>query len=1434
MPLHNVMVSETTSFEISGFGEYSVPHGTKAAVLLKQLRSHLRLSQQLTTHLYADGLSVDGRATAGVWPLTAGARLSFEEDPQSCDPLQILESLHFGTSTTPRGEALTSLARFGIMMNAGKTHLRAPITAIARGSVRPILNAVAPNEPPANIPELRELAQSAHSDTPRRAWFPLPRLILRTFRLACGRLPATDGVVLRVKDSLEEKAREIEIRGPLPVAAFERYCAEAAEESREFDPESQQSELPAGQTHSQVVGAAPNARGRSVKVRQAANTDAARGALVPVLSAVIPLVLSAGLAFFLKQPMFLLFALTGPLLAFVQFAARKRPLPQDLNYHQFPQWLRRGLHGQTLNDILAVKLIASRLGTHSPSAPLPSKDVRALQRIVPSTQAQQLAVLALAHGVARQGFIQVIAPRAQAKQWMWLRWLFPLVTLYDSPDGLLPALRSQGAATGTSPDALTVVVGWNGTAAIFAPGSVWNPRALDAAMRSAKVRGDLGNAVKEYSTLSHAAADSEQIARICAAASLRQVVSQDLPNSANMPMSTLVNYVPAPWDRNSWDSFVITFGVDAQGTHNIDVTQQGPHMLVAGTTGSGKSEFLISFILSAAQQYSPRELNIVLVDYKGGAGLGRAAALPHCVGMVTDLDSTEASRALHGIRLELTRREHVLADSGTSHFAQHNAHCAEQDILPRLLIVVDEFRALSDELPDFLPRLVRLAAQGRSLGMHLVLATQRPAGAVSPEMRANISLRVCLRVSDEQDSLDVVGVTDGAHISPARPGRLLVSSGNAAANTLQSLYCAEGSSQLHDLSRLNSWHEPLTLHTAMYASEEGNHFTELSSAFVYNRYGLARRLWAPALPQAFAHVDCEPQYRAEAYAPSSAREHSCVPSALVAPTDSVEVYRRNWLSPCPAGSLVPNGCIVGVTSTGNAAKNQPDARPQSDPDAVGATCMLVVAPSQRGKTTALAALGLDCSSFIPATDAVAGGTGGSCEHPGRSVTSGSRTIHWIGAPQDFAGVVAAFSSAQHAHLANVIDQADAFLIHALLSRMLQSSDPSSPHTTQFGPASVELRSHDSAPTIPMAHTQILLIDNLEVVRTTLESFDRGSGVGLLDQVLRAGQTGEIKVAAACTRLPPTQLLSLFPQRLLLSSGSKETDGLNGVPRELLPLPSIVGRGVWVTAQSTDSCQIRDSLNATNARDTDLLVKPISDVSPEPGISAGTKAKTDTSTGFGTSTSFGSTFNGNTAAHPERIWSLGELPDLPVSGITVGYTPAVLAIQQFEALIVTGARRSGRTQTLKALGRHLKSHGYTVVRIYGRDPNCDVLAKAALDQINGNCSAQFAVQIDDLDVFESRNSTLAVELLTTAQQASAIVQATCTSSALTSAFRGALSELREHECVLLLDPRSHRDREVCTVSIARAIDSAPFTGKAVFVHSGQALPARVNVESEGTP
>ena len=226
-------------------------------------------------------------------------------------------------------------------------------------------------------------------------------------------------------------------------------------------------------------------------------------------------------------------------------------------------------------------------------------------------------------------------------------------------------------------------------------------------------------------------------------------------------------------------------GIGEDGVLDLDLVADGPHALIGGTTGSGKSELLRSMVAGMAARTDPDHLVFVLVDYKGGSAFDECAALPHTVGMVTDLDESLGERALRSLEAELHHRERLLRDAGAQDLPAYLAAGSPAGPLPRLVVVIDEFATLAAELPDFLGALVGIAQRGRSLGVHLILATQRPQGAVNANIKANTNLRIALRVQDAADSNDIIDRPTAASLSRSTPGRAYVRRGPGEVEIVQ-------------------------------------------------------------------------------------------------------------------------------------------------------------------------------------------------------------------------------------------------------------------------------------------------------------------------------------------------------------------------------------------------------------------------------------------------------------------------------------------------------------------------------------------------------------------------------------------------------------------------------------------------------------------------
>ncbi|AWB44411.1 type VII secretion protein EssC [Paenibacillus sp. CAA11] len=216
----------------------------------------------------------------------------------------------------------------------------------------------------------------------------------------------------------------------------------------------------------------------------------------------------------------------------------------------------------------------------------------------------------------------------------------------------------------------------------------------------------------------------------------------------------------------------------------LDAEGHGPHGLIAGTTGSGKSGLLQSLVAVIAANYHPHDAAFLMIDYKGGGMSGPLRHLPHVIGSLTNLDGRMVARAKTALRAELIRRQKLLQEAGYfEHIDDYYQSGAALGPLPHLFVIVDEFAELKRDYPDFIDELVSVASIGRTLGLHLILSTQKPAGVVDDKIWSNARFRICLRVEEEADSRDMLKAPHAAHITI--PGRGYVQIGSGALEEVQ-------------------------------------------------------------------------------------------------------------------------------------------------------------------------------------------------------------------------------------------------------------------------------------------------------------------------------------------------------------------------------------------------------------------------------------------------------------------------------------------------------------------------------------------------------------------------------------------------------------------------------------------------------------------------
>ncbi|MEV7012439.1 FtsK/SpoIIIE domain-containing protein [Streptosporangium sp. NPDC051022] len=873
-------------------------------------------------------------------------------------------------------------------------------------------------------------------------------------------------------------------------------------------------------------------------------------------------------------------------------------------------------------------------------------------------------------------------------------------------------------------------------------------------------------------------------------------------------------------------------GAGPDGPFSVDLRLDGPHALIAGTTGAGKSELLQTLICSLAAVNRPDEMTFVLIDYKGGAAFKECVRLPHTVGMVSDLDGHLTQRALASLAAEIRRRERLLLAAGAKDiedyhdFRDAQRARASRDLLvagggssvrqlrgraeplqalPRLVLVIDEFAAMVSELPDFMTGLVDIARRGRSLGIHLILATQRPGGVVTADIQANTSLRIALRVTEASESTDVIGRPDASHISKSTPGRCYVKSGVGAAAAVQT-------------ARIGG-------RAPGGQSDVRTRVTDVG--------------WR-ALGQPLAPPEALPEN-------SAVTDMSVLVDALVEAARVTGIPRQPspWLPPLD-DLLVAPGLSGGV---GDAPPYRPgiqevpplafgttdlpwaqDRRPLALDLARGGHLLLAGAP-RSGRSTALRTL----------AGAIAAGASPEDVH-----------VHAIDCGS---GALLPLMAMPHCGAVVTRDQLDR--VERLLTRLRAEIGRRQQLLAEAGYASLaELRASGTGQRLPWL---VLMLDRWEGFVAAFEGYDYGRLVEAVMQLLREGPAVGLRAVVTGDRSALIgQISTVFDDRLILRLADPADYGLAGLPVKDLPTAMAPGR-----ALSTGEHGVVESQIALLCEDPSGPAQVATLQSLAREMPARFAAGQAAGYGRGTGSGVGS---GSGAAAEAGGWIWGGEPPLRVDALPMRITAAqaLELAPSFEApsplwalfgvggdsltplgvdllahgpgAIVAGPSRSGRSSALLTAAHSLLARGTPVVLVTPRRSPLSTLVDAtgvlAVLDANGNLDEavagheRYVVIVDDAELI-SADSPLGMALeqvLRTGRDSEHGLIAGGTTGDLTTAYRGFAAEARKARTGLLLSVQSPADGDLFTIRLPRGAVGGP-PGRGLLVTLGSVTPVQ---------
>lgn len=831
-------------------------------------------------------------------------------------------------------------------------------------------------------------------------------------------------------------------------------------------------------------------------------------------------------------------------------------------------------------------------------------------------------------------------------------------------------------------------------------------------------------------------------------------------------------------------------GYSLDGPFSLDLVSHGPHGLVAGTTGAGKSEFLQTLVASLAVVNRPDAMTFVLVDYKGGAAFKDCVDLPHTVGLVTDLDTHLVERALVSLGAELTHREHLLAAAGAKDLDDYIDYASRRPELvpiPRLVIVIDEFASMARELPDFVTGLVNVAQRGRSLGIHLILATQRPSGVVSAEIRANTNLRVALRVTDSGESTDVIDARDAASISALTPGRAYARLGHSSLIPFQT-------------GRVGG-RRPV-----------GDRAATVDPPFLRPVSWLELGLPAPQRPRKVSETD-------------EVTDLSVLVTAIKRTNDmlGLPAQRRPWLPPLPLAPVVElssepvlgeRGCPTFSWAVQDLPRQQRQEPVTVDLATFGH--LHIIGAPRTGRSQALRTFAAAAASAASVAD-----------------------LHMYGLD---CGNGALLPLTKLPHCGAVVQRSETDRAARLLTR-LHAEVLSRQRTLGEGGFADVSEQRASSPEGERLPHILLLLDRWEGFMGTLSEYDGGALTELIQTLLREGASAGVHLVMAGDRmLLSGRMGSLCEDKLLLRLSDRTDASLAGLNPRAIPENLPPGRGyrapggvevqvALVAAEPTGPAQVA-ALHALSARLTEREARVPKSLRPNRIAVLPTQLSFDMAWEM--------------VEAPRPMWAL-----LAVGGDELEPVGADLAGDQ-PTFLVAGPSRSGRSTALGVMAESLLRGGTELV--IGAPMNSPLRQLAGRPGVRGVITSEAPTETEFAELLEPGEDPVVLLVddaevwrdLTCRDWLRAFVRRASGSrrgvvlggdvSSVATGFSGWQVEVKKNRRGALLSPPNMSDGDLVGVRLSRSQIAARVTPGAALVHlgTGTLMTAQIPQLAQTTP